>query len=235
MNSELSLFTAFLAGVASFITPCILPIIPSYLTFITGISFNELKKSDNRSVQKLTAVHSLFFILGFTLVFMSMGALVGIFGYKLFDYKEIIRRAGGILIIIFGIIITGVIPLRFFSIEKKIHLNNKPMGFLGSTLVGITFAAGWSPCLGPIVGAILGLALIGSSENAGYGVFLLFIYSLGLGLPFLLSALAFNTFLSLFQRFKRFIPIVNAISGIILIALGIFLIFSDFDRFTNYI
>ncbi len=115
------------------------------------------------------------------------------------------------------------------------HLRDKPAGYLGSSIVGITFAAGWSPCLGPIVGCILGLAMIGSSMNAGYGIGLLLVYSIGLGVPFFLSSLAFNTFLSLFNRFKRFIPAVNIVSGLMLVAIGVFLLFTDFDPIMNYL
>ncbi len=231
--TDLSLAVAFWAGVISFVSPCVLPLLPSYLTFITGISFEDLSRDDRDSVRRATVLHSLAFIAGFTVVFVMMGALFGVLGETLFEFRGIVRRIGAVLIILFGIYVTGLVRVPFMDRERKMHLRDKPAGYLGSGLVGITFAAGWSPCLGPIVGSILGLAMIGSSMNAGYGILLLFIYSVGLGLPFLAASLAFNTFLSLFNRFKRFIPAVNIVSGFILVAVGVFLLFSDFDAIMN--
>jgi cytochrome c-type biogenesis protein len=233
MTQDINLLVALWGGIISFASPCVLPLLPSYLTFITGISFEDLKQDDRRGVRKATIVHSLFFIAGFTVVFVAMGALFGLLGETLFAFKDVVRRIGAVLIILFGIYITGLIRIPFLDMEKKVHLRDKPAGYLGSSFVGITFAAGWSPCLGPIVGSILGLAVIGSSMNAGYGVLLLLVYSIGLGIPFFLSSLAFNSFLSLFNRFKRFIPAVNIVSGLILIAVGVFLLFSDFDAVMN--
>jgi cytochrome c-type biogenesis protein len=229
MDTHVSIAVAFWAGVVSFISPCVLPLLPSYLTFITGMSFEDLKVADARAVRRATVIHSLFFILGFTIVFVAMGALFGFLGETLFQFKGIIRRVGAVLIILMGVYITGLVRLPFLDREKKVHLRDKPAGYLGSGIVGVTFAAGWSPCLGPIVGCILGLAMIGSSMNAAYGIALLLVYSIGLGVPFLLASLAFNTFLSLFNRFKRFIPVVNIVSGLMLVALGVFLLFTDFD------
>jgi cytochrome c-type biogenesis protein len=211
----------------------VLPLLPSYLTFITGISFEDLKGDEKREVRRATVIHFLFFIAGFTVVFVAMGALFGVLGETLFEFKEVIRRIGGVLIIVFGIYVTGLVPIPFLNAEKKVHLRDKPAGYLGSSLVGVTFAAGWSPCLGPIVGSILGLAMIGSSANAATGIVLLLVYSIGLGVPFFVASLAFNTFLSFFNRFKRFIPVVNIVSGILLIAVGIFLLVSDFDVIMN--
>ncbi len=233
MTSDINLMVAFWGGIVSFASPCVLPLLPSYLTFITGISFEDLRKEDLTGIRKATVLHSLAFIAGFTVVFVAMGALFGLLGETLFDFRDIVRRIGAVLIILFGIYITGLVPIPFFDREKKVHLRDKPAGYLGSSFVGITFAAGWSPCLGPIVGSILGLAMIGSSLNAGYGILLLFVYSIGLGIPFLVASLAFNTFLSLFNRFKRFIPAVNIASGLILVAVGVFLLFSDFDAIMN--
>ncbi len=236
---DLSFLIAFSAGFLSFFSPCILPLFPSYLTFITGISFDDLKdtddKSSRRSVIKATILHSLFFIIGFTAVFVTLGTLADFIGGTLLEFKETLRRVGGIIIVLFGIFITGIIKIPFLDMEKKIHLRDKPAGYLGSSIVGITFAAGWTPCMGPIIASILGLAVIGSSDSPIYGTLLLLVFSLGLAVPFLLSSLAFNWFLTAFQRFKRFIPAINVICGIILIALGLFLFFADFDRILMYI
>jgi cytochrome c-type biogenesis protein len=233
MHTEINLLVAFWGGIISFASPCVLPLLPSYLTFITGISFEDLTGEDREGIRRATVLHSLAFIAGFTVVFVAMGALFGILGETLFEFRDVVRRVGAVLIILFGIYITGLVRIPFLDMEKKVHLRDKPAGYLGSAFVGITFAAGWSPCLGPIVGSILGLAMIGSSMNAGYGILLLFVYSIGLGLPFLVSSLAFNTFLSFFNRFKRFIPVVNIVSGLILVAIGVFLLITDFDTLMN--
>jgi len=262
MDTNLSIFIAFWAGIVSFISPCVLPLLPSYLTFITGMSFDELTGENRKSVRRATVLHSVFFIIGFSIVFTALGALFGLMGGALFTYKEIIRKVGAILLIILGVYISGLVRMlllkvqsgiiaqdrkpgavlsfliRMFSLmdtERKVHLKQKPAGFIGSTLVGITFAAGWSPCLGPIVAAILSLAVIGDSASPLYGVVLLFVFSMGLGLPFLLSSLAFNSFLALFNRFKRFIPAVNIIAGLLLVILGVFLFTTSFDTILTYI
>jgi len=262
MDANLSIVIAFLAGIASFVSPCVLPLLPSYLTFITGMSFDELTGENRKSVLRATVLHSIFFIIGFSIVFTALGALFGLMGGALYTYKEIIRKVGAVLLIILGIYISGLVRvlllkiqsrtierneepgailsffIRIFSLmdtERKVHLKQKPAGFIGSSLVGITFAAGWSPCLGPIVAAILGLAVIGESADALYGVMLLFVFSMGLGLPFLLSSIAFNSFLALFNRFKRFIPAVNAIAGLLLVILGVFLFTTGFDAILTYI
>ncbi|MBN1881529.1 MAG: sulfite exporter TauE/SafE family protein [Deltaproteobacteria bacterium] len=262
MDTQLSIFVAFWAGIVSFISPCVLPLLPSYLTFITGMSFDELTGENKKSVRRATVLHSIFFIIGFSIVFTALGALFGLMGGALFTYKEIIRKIGAVLLIVLGIYISGLIRMmllriqygmiererepgpilsffiRLFSLmdtERKVHLKQKPAGFIGSSLVGITFAAGWSPCLGPIVAAILSLAVIGESSNALYGVVLLLVFSLGLGLPFLLASLAFNSFLALFNRFKRFIPAVNIVAGLLLVVLGVFLFTTGFEAILTYI
>jgi cytochrome c-type biogenesis protein len=235
VSTDISFAVAFWAGIVSFISPCVLPLIPSYLTFITGVSFEDLKTADRAAVRRATVVHSLFFIAGFSVVFVAMGALFGLLGGTFIQYREVVRRVGAVLIILFGVYVTGLVRLPFLDMEKKIHLRDKPAGYAGSILVGITFAAGWSPCLGPIVGSILGLAAVGSSASAGYGILLLLTYSVGLGVPFLVSSVAFNSFLSIFNRFKRFIPAVNIVSGVILIAIGVFLLFTDFDTIMYYL
>ena len=237
--TEVSFVIAFLAGIATFVSPCVLPLLPSYLTFITGMSFNELKDGknggDKKSVRKATVLHSLSFILGFTVVFVILGTLANLIGGTLLEFKEILRRIGGILIILFGIYIMGIFRIPFLDMEKKFHLRDKPAGYLGSSIVGVTFAAGWTPCIGPIIATILGLAMIGPSDRPFYGALLLLAFSIGLAVPFFLSSLVFNSFLSMFNKFKRFIPAVNIVSGIVMIALGVFLFFTDFDTIMMYI
>ncbi|MBN2810081.1 MAG: cytochrome c biogenesis protein CcdA [Deltaproteobacteria bacterium] len=232
-TSQISLLIAFTAGVFSFISPCVLPLIPSYLTYITGISFDELVENHSRSVRRRTLFHSLFFILGFTLVFVALGASATYVGNFFQENQATIRRVGGVVVILLGLHITGLFKFKLLEREKRFEFNDKPLGYLGSVFVGIAFAAGWTPCIGPILASILLYA--STSENVGSGIFLLVAYSLGLGLPFLLSALAFNTFLTYFSRFNRYLRIVSIISGIFLVIVGLLLIFNYLSIFAQYL
>ena len=214
---------AFLAGLLSFLSPCVLPLLPSYVSFITGISFEQLtSEKDRKRVRFLTITNSFAFVAGFSAVFISLGASSSFFGQLLYRYQEWIRIVGGILVIIFGLFISGIIKLDLFLKEKRLHLHGKPAGYLGSFLVGMTFAAAWSPCIGPILGTIL---LYAASEGStSYGLKLLSVYSLGLGLPFFLSSLALNTFLSYSKVLYRFMRTIMLSSGLLLIIFGIMLL-----------
>ncbi|HKW50997.1 MAG TPA: cytochrome c biogenesis CcdA family protein, partial [Candidatus Eisenbacteria bacterium] len=200
--NQVSLLAAFLAGVVSFVSPCVLPLVPSYVTFITGLSFDELTASDQGPrVRRLTLIHSLAFIAGFSIVFIALGATATAAGQFLREHQDTLRIAGGILIVFFGIYLTGIIQIPFLSRERKVHLSGKPLGVLGSILVGITFAAGWTPCIGPILASILLYA--STAKTVGTGILLLSVYSLGLGLPFLLASLGMNSFLAASSRLRR--------------------------------
>jgi cytochrome c-type biogenesis protein len=220
---DISIPMAFLAGLLSFLSPCVLPLLPSYVSFITGISFEQLTSEKNRKrVRFLTITNSFAFVAGFSAVFISLGASSSFFGQLLYRYQEWIRIVGGILVIIFGLFISGIIKLDLFLKEKRLHLRGKPAGYLGSFLVGMTFAAAWSPCIGPILGTIL---LYAASEGStSYGLKLLSVYSLGLGLPFFLSSLALNTFLSYSKVLYRFMRAIMLSSGLLLIIFGIMLL-----------
>jgi cytochrome c-type biogenesis protein len=220
---DISMPMAFLAGLLSFLSPCVLPLLPSYVSFITGISFEQLtSEKDRKRVRFLTITNSFAFVAGFSAVFISLGASSSFFGQLLYRYQEWIRIVGGILVIIFGLFISGIIKLDLFLKEKRLHLHGKPAGYLGSFLVGMTFAAAWSPCIGPILGTIL---LYAASEGStSYGLKLLSVYSLGLGLPFFLSSLALNTFLSYSKVLYRFMRAIMLSSGLLLIIFGIMLL-----------
>ena len=220
---DISIPMAFLAGLLSFLSPCVLPLLPSYVSFITGISFEQLtSEKDRKRVRFLTITNSFAFVAGFSAVFISLGASSSFFGQLLYRYQEWIRIVGGILVIIFGLFISGIIKLDLFLKEKRLHLHGKPAGYLGSFLVGMTFAAAWSPCIGPILGTIL---LYAASEGStSYGLKLLSVYSLGLGLPFFLSSLALNTFLSYSKVLYRFMRAIMLSSGLLLIIFGIMLL-----------
>ncbi|MDP2167055.1 MAG: cytochrome c biogenesis protein CcdA [Thermodesulfovibrionales bacterium] len=226
---DISFSLAFLAGVLSFLSPCVLPLIPSYVSFITGVSFEKLASHEDRArVRKLTIVNSLFFIGGFSSVFIALGASSSYLGTLLFDYQDWLRIGGGVLIIVFGLFIAGFLKLDFLMKEKKFHLHGRPAGYAGAFLIGMTFAAGWTPCIGPILGSILLYA--STKGSAAYGLKLLAVYSLGLALPFLIASLAINTFLSRIKAFYRFMRVIMVVSGLILIAFGIMLLSNQVSR-----
>ncbi|MEK7742445.1 MAG: cytochrome c biogenesis protein CcdA, partial [Nitrospirota bacterium] len=221
--NDVSFPLAFMAGVLSFLSPCVLPLVPSYVSFITGMSFEDLTGSaDRKRVRNLTITNSLVFIAGFSAVFIALGASSSAAGRILFQYQEWIRIIGGILIIIFGLFISGFLKLDFLMRERKVHLGGKPAGYIGTFAIGMTFAAGWTPCIGPILGSILLYA--SAKGSAVYGIKLLSVYSLGLAVPFFISSLAINSFLSYSKKLQRHMRAMMIISGILLIAFGVIML-----------
>jgi cytochrome c-type biogenesis protein len=220
---DVSFPLAFLAGLLSFLSPCVLPLVPSYISFITGISFEDLREgTDRKKIRFLTITNSLAFICGFSLIFVALGASSSAVGRFLFEYQEGIRIIGGILVIIFGLFVSGVIKLGFLTREMKFHVSGKPAGYIGSFFVGLTFAAAWTPCIGPILGTIL---LYASSQgSAVYGLKLLSVYSLGLALPFFFSSLMFNSFLTYSAKIRKYMRWIMAASGLLLIVFGVLLL-----------
>jgi cytochrome c-type biogenesis protein len=220
---DISFSLAFLAGVLSFLSPCVLPLVPSYVSFITGISFKDLTVgSDRKRIRYLTMTNSMAFIAGFSTIFIVLGISSSAVGKFLFQYVDLIRFVGGILVIIFGLFIAGFLKLDFLMKDKKFHLSGKPAGYIGTFIVGMTFAAGWTPCIGPMLGTILVYA--GSKGSALYGFQLLGVYSLGLAVPFFVSALAINVFLSYSPKIAKFMRVIMIASGLLLIIFGILLL-----------
>jgi len=231
---EVSLLAAFLAGIVSFLSPCVLPLVPSYVTFITGVSFDELTTGDKTGrIRRLTMIHSLAFIVGFSIVFISLGATATAAGRFLRDYQDLLRQVGGVMIMLFGLYLTGLLPVAALSREAKFRMTSKPLGVLGSVLVGITFAAGWTPCIGPILASILLYA--STAEKAGTGVLLLSIYSLGLGVPFFLASLGMNTFLAASRRLRGSLRVIEIVSGVILLVFGFALVTNLFRYFVSFL
>jgi cytochrome c-type biogenesis protein len=220
---EVGVAIAFTAGVFSFLSPCVLPLVPSYLTFVTGMSLEDLQGGVNR---KATFLHSLLFVSGFSVIFILLGASASFLGQFLRVYELWIARIGGVIIILLGLHLAGVFRLTPLMREKRVHLNDKPAGYLGTLGVGMAFGAGWTPCIGPILGAILTYGM--TQETMWAGVGLLSVYSLGLAVPFLVASLALDRFLQTFQRFRRWIPIVEKASGVLLIVLGFLLLTGQF-------
>ncbi len=230
---EVSTFIAFFAGILSFISPCILPLIPSYLTYITGVSFKALTDTHSRSrLRWITVSHSLLFIFGFSTVFVLMGASASYLGQLVVQYQVWLMRGGGVLIILLGLHFIGVFHIPFLQMERRVELKKKPLGYFGSFLVGVVFAAGWTPCVGPILSTILIYA--STQQSLSTGIFLLAIYSLGLGTPFFLTSIAFNSFLFAFERLKRYMRVITLVSGLFLIAIGILFLTDLFGRLNAF-
>ena len=214
-----------MAGLLSFFSPCILPLIPAYFTFITGLSLDELSL-DNREIRKKVMLSTLAYVSGFSFVFILLGASASFLGSFMAEYTWLIRYLGGAIVIIFGLHLLGVINIKGLNFERKIHLNKKPVHLMGTFVIGMAFGAGWSPCIGPLLGSILIVA--GSQDTVVKGMVLLGIYSAGLAIPFILISLFINRLLDIMRRATRVISYINKISGILLIVLGILLIT---DRF----
>ncbi len=219
MSESLGVLVAFSAGLFSFLSPCVLPLFPSYLSFITGMSVDRLAHEVDAGARTRVLLHSLAFILGFSVVFVSLGASFSAAGQFLLDYRDWIRIGGGLLIIVFGLYIVGVLRVGLFGRTQQLQLRSKPAGLVGSFLVGLTFAIGWTPCVGPILGSILTLA--SNDRTVRQGIVLLLCYSAGLGLPFLLSSIALGGFLRFFKRYRPFIPAVERAAGVLLIVVGV--------------
>jgi cytochrome c-type biogenesis protein len=219
---------AFAGGLVSFLSPCVLPLVPSYIGFLSGMTLDEMSGNRHRAV-----AHSLLFVAGFSLIFIALGAGATALGASLRFHKIALARAGGIIVIAFGLYTIGVLRVSWFDRERRIHLEDKPVGFLGSALVGMAFAAGWTPCIGPVLGGILVLA--GTSGNVMHGVVLLTAYSAGLALPFVLAAAALDRFREAFLRFRRWMPWIQRVSGAVLIAVGILLVTGDFTRLASWL
>lgn len=216
---EVGIAIAFMAGLLSFLSPCVLPLVPSYLTFVTGMSLEDLEKGVNR---RATFIHSLLFVIGFSAIFVLGGAAASFLGQFVRYWEVWIARIGGIIIILLGLHLTGVFRMTPLLRERRVHLAEKPAGYLGTLGVGFAFGAGWTPCLGPTLGALLTL---GATQETMWGaVGLLSVYSLGLAIPFLLASLALDRFLVAFKRFRRWMGVVEVASGVLLILLGLLLV-----------
>ena len=220
--SEIGYITAFLGGVLSFLSPCVLPLIPSYVSFITGMSFEDFKTGDKKRIRKITLVNSFSFVCGFSTVFILLGVFSSVVGKFLAVYYDHIRIIGGSLIILLGLYVMGILKLDFLSYEKRVHLHSKPKGHFGSYIVGLTFGAGWTPCVGPILGSILLIA--STSGSAVQGFWFLLVYSLGLAIPFMITALAINSFLSHFTAIQKYMRVIMILSGLLLIAFGVIML-----------
>jgi cytochrome c-type biogenesis protein len=227
-NPSFGILIAFSAGLISFLSPCVLPLIPSYVTFITGLSLDDVQHA-----RRTALVHGVLFVAGFTLIFLALGAGATVLGQALIRHRDWISRIGGIVIIIFGLYLLGVLNIGFMSRERRFHVADKPVGYFGTVFVGIAFGAGWTPCLGPILGSIL--VYTSSQADLAKGMWLLLAYSLGLAVPFLVSAVAIERFSGFFQRMRNQMVWVSRISGTVLIGIGLLMVTNYFTILASYL
>jgi cytochrome c-type biogenesis protein len=227
-SATLGVVIAFTAGILSFLSPCVLPLVPSYVTFVTGLSLEDLSRA-----RRVALVHSLLFVCGFTAIFVALGAGATALGVLLAAYREWISRVGGLLLVVFGLVLLEVIRVPALARDRRIYFANKPIGYLGSVLVGIAFGAGWTPCIGPVLGGILSLA--SATASVGRGIGLLLAYSAGLAIPFLLASLAIERFILVFVRMRSALAWVSRISGALLIVVGILLASGWFTMLASFL
>jgi cytochrome c-type biogenesis protein len=226
------MIAAFSAGLLSFVSPCVLPLVPSYISYITGLSIEQLTDANARSqFKRAIVVNALLFIAGFSVVFIAFGASASFVGQLLMTYQEHIRRIGGLLIVIFGLYLLGILNINFLQMEHRFQFRNRPVGYLGSFLIGIAFAAGWTPCVGPVLGTIL----LYATDSLLDGVFLLTSYSLGLGLPLFLTALGVDRFLAYFKQARAYLWGVSTVSGVLLVIVGVMIYANSLTMITSFL
>jgi len=230
---SISFAMAFVAGLVSFLSPCVLPLAPSYVTFVTGMSIDDLANGDRRGARRQAALHAALFILGFTLVFLALGATATLFGAALRQLLPALQQVGGVVIVVFGLYLLGVLRLPALMRERRVHLARKPSGRAGSVLVGVAFGAGWTPCVGPVLASILLYA--GMQGTMGQGMLLLAVYALGLGIPFFLTAVAFNWFLAGTRLLRHRLRLIERVAGAFMIVVGVLLVSGRFAVLSNYL
>jgi cytochrome c-type biogenesis protein len=222
---------AFLAGLVSFLSPCVLPLVPGYVSLISGVGVEELKVQETQVLRKVM-LNSIAFIIGFSIVFITLGALSTEVGQLASQYKSTLARVAGVVIILFGLHLTGILPIKALYADKRLHNVKGGSTPWGAFVIGFAFAFGWTPCVGPILGAILGLAA--AQNSVSQGILLLTVYSMGLAVPFLLAALGIERFMKFYGGFRRHMHAVEVASGGLLMALGILLVLGKFTLLARY-
>ena len=233
--ADISFLAAFGAGVLSFISPCVLPLVPGYISFVSGVSFDQMQTADAASraaTRRQMLVTSLAFVLGFSLVFICLGASATAIGHLLRHQKTILERIAGAVIIIFGLHLAGIFRIKWLDKDTRVQTSGRPASPIGAFLVGLAFAFGWTPCIGPILGGILAIA--GSKNSVGEGVGLLAVYSAGLGIPFLVTSLAIDRFFVASKRIRKYYKPIEIASGALLVVLGVLIFTNRFTILSNY-
>jgi cytochrome c-type biogenesis protein len=234
MTSNVSFMAALWAGIASFASPCVLPLVPAYLSYMSGASVEDLVAARrDAALVRAVAARSLAFVLGFSLVFVALGASATALGSFLTAHLGLFSKIAGVVVILFGLHLTGLLPIKALYREKRFRASDQPVGLMGAFVVGLAFAFGWTPCVGPILGSILALA--STQESVLTGVALLGVYSLGLGLPFIAAGIAIHSFLRAFERVKRSLRVIEVATGVILIAVGVAIVGGWFDVLSRHL
>ena len=238
---NVTLLAAFVAGILSFISPCVLPLIPGYLSFVSGVTLDEMRGTGSGTAtstaggtaRRRAVIMSLAFVLGFSLVFVALGASASAVGAVLMEHLSLLGKIAGVVIILFGLHMMGVLRIGWLYSEKRMQTSGKPAGFFGAMLVGIAFAFGWTPCIGPILAAILASAA--TQESVGEGVKLLAVYSAGLGVPFIATALAINKFFAASARIRKHYHMIEVVSGVLLVMVGVLIFTNRFTIIAQYL
>ena len=220
--AEISYFYVVLAGLLSFLSPCVLPIVPGYLCFLAGTSLDKITSGEDDSKERNVFYFALSFVFGFSTVFILLGASATLLSGLIYEYLDILRVVGGIIIIIFGIHFMQIIQLPFLNRDTRYQIESYRPGIVGSYVIGLSFAFGWTPCIGPILGSVLSIAA--SSETVTYGIVLLLLYSAGLGIPFLLAAYAINGFMKFLSKIRNYIRVIEIFTGVLLVIFGILIL-----------
>jgi cytochrome c-type biogenesis protein len=224
-------FAVFVAGLISFLSPCVLPLVPGYVSLISGAGVEQLKTHEGQLFRKVM-VNSFAFIIGFSIVFITLGAISTEVGQVLAQYKSLLARIAGAIIILFGLHLTGIFQIKALLADTRLHSLKGGASAWGAFVIGFAFAFGWTPCVGPILAVVLGFAA--AQDTVAKGIFLLAIYSAGLAVPFLLTSLGIERFLKFYNRFKFHMHAVEVASGVLLIALGILLVLGRFTLISGY-
>jgi cytochrome c-type biogenesis protein len=225
-GGQVSLALAFVAGLASFLSPCVLPVVPGYVSFVTGVALDDFQAGDRVGLRRQAARHSAFFILGFSLLFIVLGASATALGTVVRRALPLMQQVGGAVIVLFGLYMLGWIRMPLLMRERRVQLSSKPAGLLGSVAVGVAFGAGWTPCVGPVLATILLYA--GMSGTMLHGALLLAVYAVGLGLPFFVAAVAFNWFLARTRSLRRWLVPIERAAGVVMVIAGALLFSGKF-------
>ncbi|PFG13104.1 MULTISPECIES: cytochrome c biogenesis protein CcdA [unclassified Bacillus (in: firmicutes)] len=224
--ADLNLFLAFGAGFLSFISPCVLPLYPAFISYITGVSVDDLKE-ERGMMQKRAIFHTIFFLIGFSIIFLVLGMSTSLVGNLFIQYKELLRQVGAILIVVFGLVVVGFWTPNFLMKDRRLKIRNRPSGFIGSILIGMGFAAGWTPCTGPILAAVIALGV----SNPGAGLMYMVAYTLGFSVPFFILSF----FIGKMQWIKRNSRLIMKTGGYLMIVMGVLLYFNFMTMFTSFL
>jgi cytochrome c-type biogenesis protein len=241
VNADVSLIAAFVAGILSFISPCVLPLVPGYLSFISGVSLDSMRAAPAGAVvaaappaaSRQVFFSSLAFVFGFSVIFISLGAAASTIGAALMERLTLMGKIAGVLLIIFGLHTMGLLKIGWLYKEKRFQTASKPAGLAGAFVVGLAFAFGWTPCIGPILGTILALAA--DEGTLQRGIVLLSVYSLGLGVPFLLTSLMVNQFFTAFAKIRRHYRLIEVTAGVLMVTVGVLIFTNRFTIITQYL